>query len=76
MTLGETETRIILRIESVTCVPQFLKLMLYIEIYQYGFKINLVTFWDSKYKLCLNKPYYIKKPYLVQNKILYSALFQ
>ena len=51
MTLGETETRILLRIESVTCVPQFLKLMLYIEIYQYGFKINLVTFWDSKYKL-------------------------
>ena len=32
MTLGATETRIILRIEWVTCMPQFLKLTLYNEI--------------------------------------------
>ena len=31
ITFGATETRIILRIESVTYMPQFLKLMLYNE---------------------------------------------
>ena len=32
ISLGATETRIILRIESVTCMLQFLKLTLYTEV--------------------------------------------
>ena len=32
ITLGATETKIILRIESVTCMPQLLKLMLFNQI--------------------------------------------
>ena len=77
--LGATETRIILRIISVTCMPQFLKLMLYNEInLSVRFQDYFSHVWEhSRFiiQTVIKQILLHKEVLLSKNKIMYSALF-
>ena len=77
--LGATETRIILRIISVTCMPQFLKLMLYNEInLSVRFQDYFSHVWEhSRFiiQTVIKQTLLRKEALLGKNKIMYSALF-
>ena len=74
------ETRIILRIESVTCMPQFLKLTLYNEInLSVRFPDNLGHVWEhSRFiiQTVIKQTWLHKEALLDKNKVVYSALFK
>ena len=77
--LGATETRIILRIISVTCMPRFLKLMLYNEInLSVRFQDYFSHVWEhSRFiiQTVIKQTLLHKEALLGKNKIMYSALF-
>ena len=77
--LGATETRIILRIISVTCMPQFLKLMLYNEInLSVRLQDSFSQVWEhSRFIIgtVIKQTLLHKEALLGKNKIMYSALF-
>ena len=79
MTLGATETRIILRIEWVPCMPQFLKLTLYNEInLSVRFQDSFSHVWEhSRFIIgtVIKQTLLHKEALLGKNKIMYSALF-
>ena len=77
--LGASKTRIILKIESVTYMPQFLKLMLYNEKnLSVRFQDNFSHVWEhSRFiiQTVIKQTLLHKEALLGKNKIMYSALF-
>ena len=77
--LSTTETRIILKIESVTCILQSLKLMLYNEINpSVMFQDYFSHIWEhSRFMIqtVIKQTLLHKEALLGKNKIIYSALF-
>ena len=77
--LSTTETRIILKIELVTCILQSLKLMLYNEINpSVMFQDYFSRIWEhSRFMIqtVIKQTLLHKEALLGKNKIIYSALF-
>ena len=76
--LRETKIQIILRIELVTYMLQYLKLSLYNEInLSVGFQDSFSHVWEhSRFTIQtgLNKPDYIKKPSFITKTNVFSPL--